>query len=78
MDAAVLDVSSFATRHPGGARLIINALGTDVTSEMLGKDASIGNFNMAFTPHAHTEVSMVRIVKANAVRSWCINSSLLE
>ena len=58
VDGAVLDVSSFAKRHPGGARLIVNALGTDVTSEIAGKDASIGNFNMAFTPHAHTDVSM--------------------
>ncbi|CAN0386240.1 unnamed protein product, partial [Hapterophycus canaliculatus] len=33
LDGAVLDVSSFAKRHPGGARLIINAMGTDVTAE---------------------------------------------
>ncbi|CAM9734143.1 unnamed protein product, partial [Ascophyllum nodosum] len=36
VDGAVLDVSSFAKRHPGGARLIVNALGTDVTSEIAG------------------------------------------
>ncbi|CAM9506534.1 unnamed protein product, partial [Ascophyllum nodosum] len=36
VDGAVLDVSSFAKRHPGGARLIMNILGTDVTSEIIG------------------------------------------
>ncbi|CAN0542915.1 unnamed protein product, partial [Laminaria digitata] len=51
VDAAVLDVSSFAKRHPGGARLILNAMGTDVTSEIIAEDASIGNAGMAFAPH---------------------------
>lgn len=57
VDGAVLDVSSFAKRHPGGARLIMNAMGTDVTSEIMGEEASIGNSNMAFAPHPHTDVS---------------------
>ena len=57
VDGAVLDISSFAKRHPGGARLIMNALGTDVTSEITGDEASIGNFKRAFTPHTHTDVS---------------------
>lgn len=56
VDGAVLDVSTFAKRHPGGARLIINAMGTDVTSEIMGEEASIGYSNMAFSPHFHTEV----------------------
>ena len=57
VDGAILDVSSFARRHPGGARVIMNALGTDVTSGILGEDASIGNFKMGFAPHSHTDVS---------------------
>ncbi|CAM9836885.1 unnamed protein product, partial [Ectocarpus sp. 12 AP-2014] len=36
VDNAILDVSEFAARHPGGRRLILNALGTDVTAELLG------------------------------------------
>ncbi|CAM9871564.1 unnamed protein product, partial [Discosporangium mesarthrocarpum] len=36
VDSAVVDVSSFAQSHPGGSRLILNALGTDVTNEILG------------------------------------------
>lgn len=56
VDGAVLDVSSFAKGHPGGARLITNAIGTDVTSEILGEEASMGNGNMTFPPHDHTEV----------------------
>lgn len=58
VDGAVLDVSTFAKRHPGGARLILNAMGTDATSEIMGEDASLGNANMtnAFSPHHHTEV----------------------
>ena len=35
----------------------MNAMGTDVTAEIIGKDASIGNSGMAFTPHSHTSVS---------------------
>lgn len=58
VDGAILDVSTFAKRHPGGARLIINAMGTDITSEIMGEEASIGNSNMAFTPHPHTDVSL--------------------
>eukprot|EP00904_Undaria_pinnatifida_P011388 jgi/Undpi1/737/HiC_scaffold_10.g04201.m1 len=58
VDAAVIDVSSFVKRHPGGARLIMNAMGTDVTSEMIGEDASIGNSNMAFAPHPHTDTAL--------------------
>lgn len=57
VDGAVLDVSSFSRRHPGGARLILNAMGTDVTAEIIGKDASIGNSSMTFAPHSHTSVS---------------------
>lgn len=58
VDGAVLDVSSFARRHPGGSRLITNAMGTDVTAEIIGKDDSIGNYGMAFSPHSHTSVSV--------------------
>ncbi|CAN0347478.1 unnamed protein product, partial [Scytosiphon promiscuus] len=36
VDDAVLDVSDFAQRHPGGKRLILNAVGTDVTQELFG------------------------------------------
>ncbi|CAM9734729.1 unnamed protein product, partial [Sphacelaria rigidula] len=36
VDGAILDVSEFSHRHPGGTRLILNALGTDVTHELLG------------------------------------------
>lgn len=57
VDGAVLDVSTFARRHPGGARLIRNALGTDVTEELLGADGSVGRARFtAFSPHTHTEV----------------------
>lgn len=55
MDGAILDVSSFSHRHPGGARLILNAVGTDVTHELLGQDLSVGHA-MSFTPHVHPEV----------------------
>ncbi|CAM9317590.1 unnamed protein product, partial [Sphacelaria rigidula] len=58
VDGAVLDVSTFAKRHPGGARLILNAMGTDVTSEIVGEEASIGNSNMAFFPHRHTDTAL--------------------
>lgn len=35
--------------------LILNALGTDVTHELLGEDMSVGHA-MSFSPHAHSEV----------------------
>ncbi|CAM9558139.1 unnamed protein product [Pylaiella littoralis] len=54
VDGAVLDVSEFSHRHPGGARLILNALGTDVTHELLGEDLSVGHA-MSFSPHRHPE-----------------------
>lgn len=55
VDGAVLDVSEFSHRHPGGARLILNALGTDVTHELLGEDLSVGHA-MSFSPQKHPEV----------------------
>lgn len=39
----------------GDRRLILNALGTDVTQELLGEDMSVGHA-MSFSPHIHTEV----------------------
>eukprot|EP00904_Undaria_pinnatifida_P011028 jgi/Undpi1/7055/HiC_scaffold_21.g09529.m1 len=54
VDGAILDVSNFSQRHPGGARLILNAVGTDVTHEMLGQDLSVGHA-MSFPPHVHQE-----------------------
>eukprot|EP00752_Nemacystus_decipiens_P002581 g2416.t2 len=54
VDGAILDVSEFAQRHPGGRTLILNALGTDVTQELLGEDLSVGHA-MSFSPHAHSE-----------------------
>ncbi|CAM9612062.1 unnamed protein product, partial [Ascophyllum nodosum] len=36
VDGAILDVLEFSHRHPGGARLILNAVGTDITHELLG------------------------------------------
>eukprot|EP00903_Cladosiphon_okamuranus_P012613 g11801.t1 len=57
VDGAVLDVSTFAKRHPGGARIIINTMGTDITAEFLGESTSIGNPRSAFAPHAHTEAA---------------------
>lgn len=67
-DAAILDVSSFAKRHPGGARLIMNSIGTDVTSEIIGEDASVGNYSMAFAPHPHSDVSSTFDSEAGASR----------
>lgn len=67
VDAAVIDVSSFAKRHPGGARLIMNSMGTDVTSEIIGEDASVGNSSMAFAPHPHSDVSSALGSEAGAV-----------
>lgn len=57
MDGAILDVSTFCQRHPGGARVLVNALGTDITSELMGEELSIG-MAMSFSPHEHTEVSV--------------------
>ncbi len=58
VDGAILDVSEFSHRHPGGARLILNAVGTDVTHELLGEDLSVGHAApMSFSPHIHPEVS---------------------
>ncbi len=57
VDGAILDVSEFSHRHPGGARLIFNAVGTDVTHELLGEDLSVGHaVSMSFSPHKHPEV----------------------
>eukprot|EP00904_Undaria_pinnatifida_P011031 jgi/Undpi1/7058/HiC_scaffold_21.g09532.m1 len=64
VDGAVLDVSRFFQRHPGGARLILNAVGTDVTHELLGQDLSVGHA-MSFPPHVHQE------------RAWDIVRSLV-
>lgn len=58
MDGAILDLSTFSQRHPGGARVLVNALGTDITSELMGEELSIG-MAMSFSPHEHTEVSFV-------------------
>lgn len=55
VDGAILDVGSFSRRHPGGARVIVNALGTDITNSLKGEDLSIGSA-MPFTPHDHSEV----------------------
>ena len=55
VDGAILDVSNFSQRHPGGARLILNAVGTDVTHELLGEELSVGHA-MSFSPHVHPEV----------------------
>lgn len=56
VDEAILDVSDFAQRHPGGRRLILNSLGTDVTQELVKQDQSVGHA-MSFSPHVHTGVS---------------------
>ena len=56
VDDAILDVSDFAQRHPGGRRLILNAVGTDVTQELVGQDQSVGHA-MSFSPHVHSGVS---------------------
>eukprot|EP00904_Undaria_pinnatifida_P011027 jgi/Undpi1/7054/HiC_scaffold_21.g09528.m1 len=64
VDSAILDVSNFSQRHPGGARLIKNAVGTDITQELLGQDLSVGHA-MSFSPHVHQE------------RAWDIVRSLV-
>lgn len=56
VDGAILDVTDFAQRHPGGARLILNAVGTDITKELLGEEDSVGRV-MSFTPYRHPKVS---------------------
>lgn len=61
VDGAILDVSEFSHRHPGGARLILNAVGTDVTHELLGGDSSVGRAVLSFMPHVHPEVSVAAI-----------------
>lgn len=58
VDGAVLDVSTFAKRHPGGARIIISAMGTDITAEILGESTSVRNSRAS---HAHTDVSSCMI-----------------
>lgn len=55
VDEAILDVSDFAQRHPGGRRLILNAVGTDVTQELVGKGMSVGHA-MSFPRHVHSGV----------------------
>lgn len=64
VDDAILDVSDFAQRHPGGRRLILNTVGTDVTQELIGRDKSVG-YGMSFSPHTHSGVrtDVVRIMK---------------
>ena len=62
VDGAVLDVSSFVKRHPGGARVLMNVMGTDVTSEIIGEEASIGNSGMAFDPYTHSAVRSCHLV----------------
>ncbi|CAM9296462.1 unnamed protein product, partial [Choristocarpus tenellus] len=54
VDGAVLDVSRFAQRHPGGAKLILNMVGTDVTKEIMGETTSVGKSEL-FSPHEHTQ-----------------------
>ena len=61
VDSAILDVSNFSQRHPGGARLIKNAVGTDITQELLGQDLSVGHA-MSFSPHVHQEVTFTSAV----------------
>ena len=60
MDGAILDVTNFPQRHPGGARLIHNAVGTDITHELLGEELSLGHA-MSFSPHAHPKVGLVSL-----------------
>ena len=55
VDGAILDVGNFSRRHPGGARVIMNALGTDITNEVKGEDFSVGNA-MSFSHNQHSEV----------------------
>ena len=55
VDGAILDVGNFSRRHPGGARVIVNALGTDITNELKGDDFSAGHA-MSFSPNQHSEV----------------------
>ncbi|CAM9216757.1 unnamed protein product [Sphacelaria rigidula] len=63
VDGTIVDVSTFASRHPGGQRLIVNAIGTDVTHEVIGRvDSSVGKaLSVPFTPHVHTEVALSKM-----------------
>lgn len=61
VDGAILDVSNFSQAHPGGARLILNSVGTDVTDELLGAELSVGHA-MTFSPFVHPEVSWRAVV----------------
>lgn len=56
VDGAILDVSAFAGRHPGGARVIRNAMGTDVTNQLLGQAISVDPRHVRLSPHTHSEV----------------------
>lgn len=56
VDGAIVDVSTFYGRHPGGSRVIMNALGTDITGELLGEDRSIGNTVSSPPQHPHSKV----------------------
>lgn len=56
VDGAILDVSAFAGRHPGGARLIRNAMGTDITNQLLGQEISVDPRQTRLSPHIHTAV----------------------
>lgn len=42
-------------------RLILNALGTDVTHELLGEDFSVGHA-MSFSPNVHSEVLLLPLL----------------
>ena len=55
IDECVVDVADFAQRHPGGRRLILNGLGTDVTQEILGKSLPMGP-STSFPPNVHSGV----------------------
>ena len=60
VDGAILDVGNFSRRHPGGARVIVNALGTDITSELKGEDLKgedvSAGYAMSFSSNQHSEV----------------------
>ncbi|CAN0446560.1 unnamed protein product, partial [Ascophyllum nodosum] len=59
VDGAILDVGNFSRRHPGGARVIVNALGTDITSELKGEDLKgedvSAGYAMSFSSNQHSE-----------------------
>lgn len=60
VDSAVVNVLDFARNHPGGSRIIVNAIGTDVTAEVVGReDASVARaLTVPFSPHMHSEVNI--------------------